>query len=257
MRFDELTKDDYLGLDRDRVVPVLPLGSLEQHGPHLPMGTDTFQVSAIVARAESLVPDTMIVAPPLWVGNSVNHLGFRAAVTLDPTRYVTLLADLGRCLLDQGFRHLLFVNGHGANVAPLVTALHQLESEQVGRREDVQIAGATWWALEPEAIEAVRESPPDAAGHACEIETSLMLHVRPELVRRERIEDGARGHPHPDWGSYDFTGTSRVAFVEMFHRAAPNGVAGLPTLATAAKGAILLERVSDRLAAFVCDFSRW
>src|SRR5262245_43144800 len=136
MRLAEITKDDYLALDRERVVAVVPLGSLEQHGHHLPMGTDSYQCEAIVSHAETLEPDLMAVTPVLWVGNSVNHLGFGAVLTLDPTRYVSVLVDIGRCFLEQGFRHLLFVNGHGANVAPLMTALHQLEYEFVSKRDD-------------------------------------------------------------------------------------------------------------------------
>src|SRR6266852_2417256 len=96
MKLAELTKDAYLALDKARVVAVIPLGSMEQHGPHLPMGTDTMQCETIAARAEELNPDVMVVAPVLWVGNSVNHLGLRAAITIDPTRYVSVLGDIGR-----------------------------------------------------------------------------------------------------------------------------------------------------------------
>jgi creatinine amidohydrolase len=257
VKIADITKDEYLALDRERVVAVVPLGSIEQHGAHLPMGTDSFQCEAIVARSEQLVPDLLLTTPVLWIGNSVNHLGYGAALTLDPTRYVTVLADIGRCFLDQGFRHLLFVNGHGANVAPLSTALHQLELEYIRARDDVKVAAATWWTLAPEALEGVRESPPGAAGHACEIETSLMLSVRPDLVHMERARDGSQGHPHPEWASYDFSGASRVSFVEMFHRDAPSGVAGLPTLASTTKGDEICHRVADRLATFVRDYSTW
>jgi creatinine amidohydrolase len=257
MKIAHITKDEYLALDRDRVVPIVPLGSIEQHGPHLPMGTDSLQCEAIAARAEELEPELTLVTPVLWIGNSVNHLGYRAALFIDPTRYVTVLVDIGKSFLEQGFRHLLFLNGHGANIGPLLTALHQLELEYVTKRDDVQIAGTSWWSLAPEAIAEVRDSPDDAAGHACEIETSLMLASRPELVHQELAVEGARHHPHPEWGSYDFGGSSRVMFVEMFHRAAPAGIAGLPQLATAEKGAEMIDRIAARLAEFVQDFSSW
>src|SRR5262249_54412587 len=158
-----------------------------------------------------------------------NHLGFGAALYLDPTRYVTFLTDIGRCFLEAGFRHLFYLNGHGGNVGPLVTALNELEYEYVTRRDDVQIAGASWWTLDLDVIREVRDSPLGAAGHACEIETSVMLAAHPQLVRQELVKDGARDHPHPEWGTYDFIGTSRALFVEMFHRGAPTGVAGLPS----------------------------
>jgi creatinine amidohydrolase len=257
MRIADITKDDYLGLDRTRVVPIVLLGSIEQHGPHLPMGTDSFQCEAIAVRAEDLEPDLTLLTPVLWIGNSVNHLGFRAALFVDPTRYASVLVDIGKSFLEQGFRHLFFLNGHGANVGPLLTALHQLELEYVTRRDDVQIAGTSWWSLAPEAISEVRDSPLDAAGHACEIETSLMLAARPELVRPELAVEGLRHHPHPEWVSYDFGGTSRITLVEMFHRAAPHGIAGLPHLATAEKGTEMIDRMGAKLAEFVRDFSTW
>ena len=257
MRIAEITKDEYLGLDRQRVVPVIPLGSTEQHGPHLPMGSDSLQCGAIVDRAEVALPELMLVTPVLWIGNSVNHLGFDAALYLDPTHYVTLLVDIGKSFIERGFRHLLYFNGHGANSGPIVTALHQLEHDYIKRRDDLQIAAASWWSLEPEVIAEVRDSPEGAAGHACEIETSVMLATNPGLVHMDRAIEGARSHPHPDWGSYDFAGRNRVAFVEMFHRGAPDGIAGLPTLATAAKGETIVGRVAERLVRFISEFSSW
>lgn len=257
MKVANITKDEYLALDRSTIVAVVPLGSIEQHGSHLPMGTDTLQCEAIVGRAEETEPDLMLVTPVLWVGNSVNHLGFRAALFLDPTRYVSVLVDIGKSFLDQGFRHLLFLNGHGGNVGPLLTALHQLELEYIRTRDDLQIAGVTWWSLAPEVLIDVRNSPIGAAGHACEIETSMILAAQPALVHTDRYVEGARNHPHPEWASYDFNGVNRVSLVEMFHRGAPDGVAGLPALATAQKGEQLIERIAERLVEFVRDFSTW
>jgi creatinine amidohydrolase len=257
MYIASITKDEYLALDRDRVVPIVPLGSIEQHGPHLAMGADSHQCEAIVARAEAEEPELMLVTPVLWIGNSVNHLGFGAALYLDPTRYATVLVDIGKCFIESGFRHLLFVNGHGANQGPLVTALHQLEYEYIRTRDDLQIAGTAWWSLAPEVITEVRDSPAGATGHACEIETSMMLATHPDLVHMDRVVEGARSHPHPDWASYDFTGENRVLLVEMFHRGAPDGIAGLPGLATSEKGERLVTRFSSELVRFVREFSSW
>jgi creatinine amidohydrolase len=221
------------------------------------MGTDTYQCEAIANRAETAASDLMLLTPTLWVGNSVNHLGFEAAVYLDPTRYVSVLVDLAKSFIGQGFRHFLFLNGHGANTGPLLTALHQLEADYIRERDDLQIAAAAWWSLGLDVLMDVRESPVGAAGHACEIETSLMLATHGSLVRTDRYVEGAHDHPHPDWASYDFNGSSRVLLVEMFHRGAPDGVAGLPSLATADKGQEMVDRISTRLVEFVRDFSTW
>lgn len=257
MRMMDITKDEYLALDRERVVPVVPLGSIEQHGPHLPMGTDTYQCEHIAGRAEAEEPDLMLLTPTLWIGNSVNHLGFGAALYLDPTRYVTVLVDVARCFIESGFKHLIFLNGHGANAGPLMTAMHQIEHDYIRAQDELQIAGVAWWSLGLEVLEEVRDSPIGAAGHACEVETSLMMHAHPELVRRELIVDGAEDHPHPAWASYDFNGSSQVSLVEMFHRGAPNGIAGKPTLASPEKGDQIAEPISRRLVQFVREFAHW
>lgn len=249
--------EEYLALDRERVVPVVPLGSIEQHGPHLPMGTDTFQCELIVDSADEREPNLILATPVLWIGNSVNHLGFDATLFVDPTRYVSLLVDIGRSFLDQGFRHLLFLNGHGANIAPLGTALHQLEGDYLRERDGLQIAGATWWTLAPEVLEEVQDSPLGTTGHACEIETSLILAGHPSLVREDRFTEGSRQHPHVKWASYDFRESSRVSFVEMFHHGAPLGHIGHPELASAEKGRTLVNGIAERLVEFVRDFSTW
>jgi creatinine amidohydrolase len=120
----------------------------------------------------------------------------------------------------------------------------------------VHIAAANWWSIAPEVLESVRDSPLGAAGHACEIETSLMLAITPSLVQQRR---GAtvEHHPHPEWAGYDFNYPSRVMLVEMIHVAAPDGVIGLPELATAAKGQRLLEDVVQRTSEFIREFSTW
>jgi creatinine amidohydrolase len=257
MKLLELTKDEYLALDRDRVVPTIGLGATEQHGPHLPLGTDTFQIEAIVSSAEGLEPDLLLASPILSIGNSVNHLGFGAALTIQPIRYAEVLVDIGRCFLEQGFRHLLYVNGHGGNTGPLLTALHQLEYEYIGKRDDLQIAGTSWWSLAPEVLAEVRESPMGSVGHGCEVETSIVLSTRPDLVHRNRFVAGLVEHPHPEWSSYDLGESSRVSFAEFFHRDAPHGTIGLPGLASKEKGERLVAGVARTLAAFVRAFGAW
>jgi creatinine amidohydrolase/Fe(II)-dependent formamide hydrolase-like protein len=76
-------------------------------------------------------------------------------------------------------------------------------------------------------------------------------------VHIDRYVEGAQGHPHPEWASYDFNGQNRVALVEMFHRGAPRGIVGLPSLASAEKGQQLLERTAEKIVQFVRDFSTW
>jgi creatinine amidohydrolase/Fe(II)-dependent formamide hydrolase-like protein len=138
--------------------------------------------------------------PVLWIGNSVNHLGYRAALFIDLTRYVTVLVDIGKSFLSRASA-TLFLNGHG-RISPLLTALHQLELEYVTRRDDVQIAGTSWGARAGGDRRGAR-LPDDAAGHACEIETSLMLSSRPELVHQNSRSRGQDTTRIPNGAAHD------------------------------------------------------
>ena len=199
---------------------LVPVGSVEQHGPHLPLDTDTRIAAAVAARAAT---GAVLVAPPVAYGASGEHEGFAGTVSIGHEALRLLLVELGRSAARWAGR-LVFVNGHGGNVSSLVEAVRLLRYE--GR-------DAAWFAC--------------AAGgdaHAGRTETSLMLALDPALVRPVR----AAGNTAPLADLLPAMRAGGVAAVS------PNGVLGDPAGASADEGERLLAAMSDALGAAI---TRW
>lgn len=149
-------------------IALLPIGSQEQHGARLPLGTDTLLVEAVVSRAVALDLPDVVLLPALPYGLSPHHR-FAAAVTLTPSTLLALLGEVLDSLVDCGFRRLLVVNGHGGNDEPM-----RLAVKGAALRHDVAVAAANYWSL---------GDPGRSPGHAGAFETSLLLAAEPALVR--------------------------------------------------------------------------
>jgi mycofactocin system creatininase family protein len=199
---------------------LVPVGSVEQHGPHLPLDTDTRIAAAVAARAAT---GALLVAPPVAYGASGEHEGFPGTVSIGHEALRLLLVELGRSASRWAGR-LVFVNGHGGNVSSLVEAVRLLRYE--GR-------DAAWFAC---------VAGGDA--HAGRTETSLMLALDPALVRPERTA----GNTAPLAGLLPAMRAGGVAAVS------PNGMLGDPAGAPADEGERLLAAMSDALGAAI---TRW
>ena len=207
---------------RGRSLVAVPLGATEQHGPHLPLSTDTEVAVELCRRLAEGRSDTL-VAPPLAYGASGEHAGFPGTLSIGQQVLQELVVELARSA--DHFAGLVFVNAHGGNLVPLRQAEDRLREE--GRH--VLVWSARWTG--------------DA--HAGRTETSLALALVPGLVRRDRARVGNR-RPLPEL--MDELRRSSVRAVS------PNGVLGDPTSASAAEGSALLARLGQDLAEAV---SRW
>jgi creatinine amidohydrolase len=208
----------------DGALLVVPLGSTEQHGHHLPLGTDT-AVACAVAEAAAGVLDAALLAPALAYGASGEHEGFSGTVSLGTEALTGLLVEYGRSAGRWAGR-ILLVNGHGGNADALRAAGAQLRSE--GR--DV-----AWFPC----------GVPGGDAHAGRTETSLMLHVEPMGVLRQRAVAG------------DATPVAELLprlRAEGVRAVSPTGVLGDPAGASAAEGAALLAGLVDRLVAAVAGW---
>jgi len=209
-----------------RPVLLLPLGSTEQHGPHLPLDTDT-RVATAVATAVATRLRGLLVAPAFGYGASGEHSGFPGTLSLGTTALERALVELVRSA-DETAAGVVLINGHGGNAAAIRGAARLLTSE--GRR-------VLAWA--PRAVVAAAVGVPDPTGdlHAGRVETSLLLHLAPELVR---LEAAVRG-PSPALADLVRHGVLPIS---------PSGVLGDPAGASAAEGAALLDAfVTDAAAA--------
>lgn len=218
-----------------RPLAVLPVGAVEQHGPHLPLGVDIWLAHA-VALAAAEGQEGMRVCEPMPYGSSHHHRAFAGTMSLGPSTFIAVLVDLCACLAEDGFLPVV-LNGHGGNRAPIQVAITTL-----GQR-GVLSAGFSYFDL---IADVAAEVLPDAAGgtgHACALETSLMMHVAGAGVREGLIPSGTTPPSWPD--PHLFAGPA-VSVWRPFEAIRENGVIGTPSEASAAAGARLFEAAVAR-----------
>jgi creatinine amidohydrolase len=254
VRWESLTVPDIGALDRDRTVLVLPLGSIEQHGRHVPVGCDTMlaQAVALAAAARPEAPPVVVLPPP-WYGFSPHHMAFTGTVTLRSETFIALVKDIAGSVLGHGFRRLVLLNGHGGNVSILDVIGSDLGHAWHGR---ARVASLTYFHLAAARAAEFRESAQGGMGHACEFETSLMLHLFGDSVRMGRA---VTCYPDPGspYLSTDLFGGGRARTYLDFSDLSETGTLGDPALASAGKGARILEICAEEVALFLADFAGW
>ena len=246
IRWDRMTGPELKALAGRDALVVLPIGSLEQHGPHLPVWTDSACAHEFALRAAAAVAEELPVAvlPPLWLGLSEHHLPFGGTVTLDHATFQAVLRCIVRSIVADGFRRLLIVNGHGGNIDPLAVAGRELAVEF-----GIPIVTTTWPQAASAAIAGILTTQPGIQ-HACEGETALWLALDATQVRTDQIEAAlSNPPPNPPAGFHRF-----YSFEE---RAPRTGVRGDPRAATAEKGEAIFAVVTQAIAAAMRDPLLW
>lgn len=224
---------------------LLPTGSVEQHGPHLPLGTDVFIAARVAAGIAAERPD-VLVAEPVPYGCSWHHQGFQGTISVRPATFVAVLVDVCESIAGNGALPIL-CNGHYGNKAALDVAAAELAAR------GVRIGAFTYLDHIVEAARALIPEAETAMGHACALETSLALHLWPAAVR---VDDVPPGDTPPSWPDPHLLGSDRVTVVRPFEELNPTGVVGRPSEATAEIGSALFDdavarcgKVVDRLVA--------
>src|ERR687890_157042 len=242
---------------------LIPIGSCEQHGAHLPLGTDTITALEVSRRAAEKAD--VLYTPPFWAGYSPQHLRDSESgvgtITLRPDTFTEVLYDIARSLIHHGWNKLVFVNGHGSNTKVLDPLLRRIKYE----------TGAFVALYKPYAeryiglLSDLLENPPDETPgwHASELETSQVMAHNASLVRMDRAaEDRAQA---PEWlpdsflksdGAPDvqFEGYQYFSFPMDHGEFSRTGVIGNPLTATPEKGEEALERFSSHLARAIDEF---
>ena len=240
MKLGELTWPEVKALDKEKVIPVYPIASFEQHGPHLPLLTDSLETADIVERLDRRLPDDVACLPTQWLGYSFHHKRF-ACVTATSDTHVNLITETVSCLIDAGFPKVMIVNGHGGNEADMAVALQKLKEKY----EEARVFGVSYYKVAHERLEKIREAGPHGWGHAGEMETSMMKVIRPDLVKEE--VPGLDG-----WHPESVHGESVAQFLRI-DEMTKQGVYGDPTYGSAEKGERMLEASAESLAEVVRD----
>lgn len=237
----------------DRAIPlVMNISAVEQHGAHLPVGTDAMIGAHFLAEAERRLGDDVVVLPQLQVCCSGHHMDFGGTLTVSHETMLAYVGDVLTSALSQGFRSVVLLNSHGGN-----EAIGRVIVEKIGQAHpEAQVAMLTWWTLAHDALLDIRESGFGGVGHACEFETSLMLHLHPELVRTDAIADPAMPETYC-WAQTDMlTAPSGVLYRSMKVQSGGTGTVGRPSFGSAEKGVRISAAVTDRLCGMLKDLRR-
>ena len=220
---------------------IVPLGSTEQHGLHLPLGTDAILGEALGDRVVRALGNALL-APVLPIGCSRHHMDFAGSLTLSQETFIQMVADLCRSLAHHGFVHIVLIPTHGGNFAPLAKAVKAIRPELSGVNL-IAYTDLMGFMDEIFRVGKDRPLPPEQAGaHSGEFETSLMLTVRPDLVAMDVAQPGYVG---------DQLSIAPVVFEKGFRAATENGVLGDPSDASAANGDAYMDALTDLLVRFI------
>ena len=249
----DIKTTDFAGLDAARTVAVLPLAAVEQHGPHLPTGTDALILDGLLARLRERTLDrtTALVLPTLAAGSSPEHLAFPGTLTVGAETLLGLWVDLGRSVARTGIRRLVILNSHGGNAALADVAALRLRTEL-----GLLVVTCTTHRLGVPAG-SIDADEARFGIHGGQIETALMLALAPALVAAAERADFASSERdlvrrHPALGAAG--GPARLAWSAQDLN--PAGAVGNAAAATAAQGEAILQHLADRIAAVLEDAAR-
>lgn len=245
VRWQKLTREAIRIHATNDPLLIQPIGAIEQHGPHLPIDTDSNTVETIaIAAARTVGPEQALVLPTITWGLSPYWLPFPGTITLRPETILAIFADIGHSVAAHGFTRMLILNGHGGNGGIIGVAATQLADH------GIRATAMSYWALFGDDLG--RLSPGDFGhiGHAGQTETSLQLYLQPELVDPSfaAITERADLAPIVDRLSLPGAYAPPNPLIES-----PNGIYGDVASAAAGIGEKLIEIVSERLTNLIVD----
>jgi creatinine amidohydrolase len=248
MILDQMTWPEIDALDRERTLVLGCVAATEQHSHHLPLATDSLIGTAILQRVSDRLGNKVLVLPTVWLGISPHHLEFAGSLSTRWDHFIATITDISESMLHHRFRKMLWMNSHGGNQAALGVAVQQLADTH----PTATVVGATYWTVASSELNALRESAPGGMGHACELETSIVLAVAPHLVHMDRAEpDGSQ--PGSAFSQGEMLIPPKVVAPKPFSKFTHHGGFGDPTLATGTKGEKFLNAIAGRVAALCED----
>jgi len=256
---EKITYDDMSWVEvreavKEERIPLIPVGSTEQHGPHLPVKTDIFIAYEICKATASRIPHEALVMPPVNYGYNEHHLDFPATIHINHETLIRFVIDIGKSLAHHGFRRIIIVNGHGSNTAPM-----ELAARRITLETPAVCASLMYLGLAPEVFKLMET----VEAHGGDIETSIMLYLAPHTVDTSKATKDwdfpesrfIKWGVEPGGSTFSVAGGS-VQFVDWWSRISKTGTLGDPTKATAEKGKMMFELYVEKLAEFVKEFRR-
>lgn len=253
MKYGELAWPE-VGQHLNKVV-VVPTGSLEQHGHHLPLLTDSMIGQAIADRAEAALGDEALFLPMLWLGSSHHHMAFPGTVSLTAGVYTQVLIDLVESLITHGFRRIFLLNSHAGNIVPAQSALYDVNLRHYKQISGLWLAFISWFDLAKEQVTSLDGVVQKSVLHACEWETSVIMASNGNLVKGPGRS--TKSAFKSKFLSPDFSGPTRVHVAQTIDQSSAPGSYGRPDLASREKGEAMIDVASKEVIDFIRDFATW
>jgi len=247
-RYSRLTWEEMNEAIAMQKLVILPTGSTEQHGPHLPLEVDSFLVESVCMELGSRIPDKVLILPTVSYGLNLHHIDFPGTIHIEPEIFISFCLNITKSVAYHGFRKILIVNGHGSN-SPLV----DLVARKTVLATNSVCAAVNYFSLAMEAFNKVRDT--QVIAHADEFETSLYMHLASDRVRTDKVCAG--NDVMGKYVSSDSTSDHPVRFNDFWGRWTKSGVHGDATTATAEKGRIILEAAISGLIGIVDEWRAW
>lgn len=255
-RFEDLTWPEVNEAVQAGMIPVLPVGTVEQHGPHLPIKMDRWTATEVSNAAAERHPERLLVMPPIPYGYTTHVMDFPGSITVHHETFINYVADVLKSVAYHGFRRIIVINGHGSNMPPLDLACRRANMES-----EASVALASWWAMtaaDPDFAKQWRESKfPGGCAHSGEAETSMALHMDESLVQMDKAvnEEAAYNRKGSKFRWVDLWAAGPVNITKWTSNFTESGVSGEAKLGTAEKGRLLFEEAVKNLADFAEEWA--
>ncbi len=250
----DMTTEEFGAIDRARAIALLPVAAIEQHGPHLPVAVDATINHGVLARAVALMPADLPVTilPALPIGKSDEHGAFPGTLSVSAETLMRLWAEVGDSVARAGIRKLVLFNSHGGQPQIVDVVASNLRA-----RHAMLAVAVNYYRL----LDAGAMFPPDELRHGIHggaLETSMMLHLAPDQVRRDRAAKAPSLSQQMEGDYRHLSPIGRSApFAWQTQDLNPTGVCGDPTLADAAHGRALVEQAATRLVEILHEVDRF
>lgn len=250
--WSDMTYEDFRAIDPDRWVALLPVAATEQHGPHLPVSVDADINAGVVAQAFADAPSDLpvVVLPMTPVGKSNEHSAYPGTLTLRAETLIALWTDIAESVARAGFRKIVFLNSHGGQPQVVDIVARDLRV----RLGMLAVTASTYGLGHPPGLFSAAEE--QYGIHAGEIETSMMLHLRPAQVKRERFADFTPTTAALEQGHAVLRLEGAIGLGWMTQDLHPSGAAGDPREADAERGRQCVDYAAGRLVTLLEEVSR-
>lgn len=236
---------------KEERVAIVPIGTIEDHGLHLPVDTDNMICSEVCEEAAKRIPDKVVLLPLVPYGINEHHFDFPGAIDIPGDCYIRFLLGITRSLAYHGFKRIILINAHGSNK----------DYVSIAARRTVLESGVLCVATTPmmlmgnKNIKKIRQSEPGGISHAGELETAIYLYRYPELVKMDKAKK-EYGLQESEFYGWDKENNS-VVFMDWWSNVSKFGVVGDPTVATAENGKVFFDLAVNQFVKFIGEFKTW